>query len=473
MDKFFSPMVVEIPYCDPIKIFSIFSNQPWSIFLDSSKKMEKLGRYSFIAVDPFLKITSKGNSLKCNDESITVDNPFSYLKNVLSNYLLNNHKDLPPFQGGLAGYFGYDLCHHLEKLPKAPIDDLQFHDMAIGVYDLVISFDHEEERAWVFSSGYPYRDEDQRNGHAKSRCFWLIEKIKNRKDESSAYDCIHINQEITSNFTHEQYEEAVRKSVDYIYSGDIFEVNLSQRFLAKLPENMPMFKLYESLRKINPAPFSAYMNFNDTVISSVSPERFLFLKDNQVETRPIKGTRKRDKNLEEDTRLAQELLNSEKDKSENIMIVDLMRNDLSRVCLDNSINVVKLCGLESYATVHHLVSVITGELKPDLTAIDLLMSSFPGGSITGAPKIRAMEIIAEIEPNCRGPYCGSIGYIGFDGSMDTSITIRTYAIKNGVISFGAGGAIVADSNPKAEYQETLNKAWALRKVLSTEEAVVW
>lgn len=257
----------------------------------------------------------------------------------------------------------------------------------------------------------------------------------------------------------------MQKVRDYILAGDIFQANISQRF--SLPKNISSFDLYSQLRKVNPAPFSAYLNFNEIVIASASPERFLKLENNHVETRPIKGTRRRGKNPQEDKELAKELLQSKKDHAENTMIVDLMRNDLSRVCENHSIQVPQHCGLESYATVHHLVSVVQGKLKPDTTAIDLLKATFPGGSVTGAPKIRAMEIIAEIEPTQRGPYCGAIGYIGFNGNMDTSITIRTYCIRDDIITFQTGGAVVLDSEPEKEYEETFTKANALIKAYDT------
>jgi para-aminobenzoate synthetase component 1 len=254
---------------------------------------------------------------------------------------------------------------------------------------------------------------------------------------------------------------------DYILAGDIFEANISQRFSADLLDRP--FDLYRRLREINPATFSAYLAFDDTILASASPERFLKLTHGQVETRPIKGTRPRGKTAQEDQAFANELMKSEKDHAENVMIVDLLRNDLSRVCEDHSVQVPQLCGLESYPAVHHLVSVVTGKLTSKLTAVDLLRATFPGGSITGAPKIRAMEIIAEIEPTRRGPYCGSIGYIGFNGDMDTSIAIRTYAIKNNKVTFQAGGAVVVDSDPVDEYEETLTKARALKKALIEEE----
>jgi para-aminobenzoate synthetase component 1 len=273
---------------------------------------------------------------------------------------------------------------------------------------------------------------------------------------------------MTSNFARPAYEAAVARVVEYILAGDIFQANLSQRFLAELPPGLDAFGLYLRLRQRNPAPFAAYLDAGGVQIASASPERFLELRGRQVETRPIKGTRPRGATPEEDRRLGEELLGSEKDRAENVMIVDLLRNDLSRVCRDHTVLTPEICVLESFATVHHLVSTVTGELRPGLDAVDLLRATFPGGSITGAPKIRAMEIIAELEPTARGPYCGAIGWMGADGWMDTSITIRTFAIRDGKVAFQAGGGIVADSDPAAEYEETLAKARALLDSLRGE-----
>jgi para-aminobenzoate synthetase component I len=266
---------------------------------------------------------------------------------------------------------------------------------------------------------------------------------------------------ILSNFTRAAYEVAVARVIEYILAGDIFQANISQRFRAELPDGADALALYRRLRRRNPAPFAALLDYGDVAIVSASPERFLSFHDGLVETRPIKGTRPRGATPEEDARLAAELLGSEKDRAENVMIVDLLRNDLSRVCRDHSVLTPEICTLESYATVHHLVSTVTGRLQPDVDSVDLLRATFPGGSITGAPKFRAMEIIAELEPTRRGPYCGAIGWLGFDGSMDTSITIRTYCLKGRTVTFQAGGGITADSDPAAEYEETLAKARAL------------
>ncbi|MEN8172603.1 MAG: aminodeoxychorismate synthase component I [Chloroflexota bacterium] len=455
----------EIPYRDPLAAFYPFAGEPHALFLDSAQITDRLGRYSFIAVDPFLTMTSKDRQIILGDEKI-VGNPFEVLKAQLDQYRIAHRSGLPPFQTGAAGYFGYDLGHHIEDLPKARHDDMEFPDLMVGFYDLVIAFDHLQQRGWIMSSGFPEIDPIARKKRARVRIQGILSKLADSPVNHPAPTAIAAPLKIESNFEDRgKYEAAVQQVIDYIYAGDIFQANLSQRFQAELgPQDSP-FKLYQRLRSINPAPFAAYLDFEDVVIASASPERFLLLRDNWVETRPIKGTRPRGTTTESDQEFAAALLSSEKDRAENVMIVDLMRNDLSRVCQDNSVKTPEICALESYATVHHLVSTVEGQLQPGKNALDLLQATFPGGSITGAPKIRAMEIITELEPTQRGPYCGSIGYISFSGDMDTSIVIRTYAIKDNIVTFQAGGGIVADSSPAAEYDETLDKARALINAL--------
>ena len=457
-------MIQEIIYQHPLAVFSLFATQAGVVFLDSAQLMKDCGRYSFIAMDPFLVFRSKNGRTFLGEKYIPGD-PLAVLAAEIKKFPQETHAHLPPFQGGVVGFFGYDLNQHLEKLPAIKNDDMQFPDLAVGFYDLVIGFDVPAKRAWIFSSGYPEQEKSKQAKRAKYRIDGLLNDLVQvaAMPELPAYFCGVEN--IQSNFTQADYQHAVQKVINYIYAGDIFEANISQRFRAVLPERFSPFDLYRKLRELNPAPFSAYLNLADTVIASASPERFLQLIQGRVETRPIKGTRPRGKNASEDESFAVELRLSAKDHAENVMIVDLLRNDLSRVCDDHTVQVEKLCDLESYATVHHLVSVVTGKLQHHLTAIDLLRATFPGGSITGAPKIRAMEIIAEIEPTSRGPYCGAIGYLGFNGDMDCSIAIRTFAIKNNIVTFQAGGAIVADSDPLVEYEETLTKSQALKNAL--------
>ncbi len=462
------PLIQEIPYQDPLPVFACFVQESGALFLDSAQLREQCGRYSFIALDPFMTLQSKNGMITFNDQQFSGD-PFAVLADNLTKFPLATVTDLPPFQGGIAGFFSYDLYPHLEKINSQQIDDMDFPDLALGFYDLVIAFDHVECKAWIFSSGYPLQEKSLRETRAKERLSWLQHKLTQISDLSSVSSVTLNESDIHANFTAQDYQAGVQRMIDYILAGDIFEANLTQRFKTRMPDDLQPFDLYRRLRLLNPAPFAAYLQFDDTILASASPERFLRLTQGFVETRPIKGTRPRGKTATEDAMLANELMNSEKDYAENIMIVDLLRNDLSRVCKDHSVVVNQLCGLESYATVHHLVSKISGQLYDHLHAVDLLRATFPGGSITGAPKIRAMEIIADLEPTRRGPYCGSIGYIGFNGDMDSSIVIRTYAIKNRDITFQAGGAVVADSNPRAEYDEALTKASALRNALISHD----
>lgn len=441
-------IVKEIPYRDPLYIMEAFYSHCGSILLDGG-----LEHYSFIAIDPFLIMNKNSKAV------------FAEIERIISIYSLDSEKELPPFQGGVVGYWAYDLCAEFEKIKLQPPDYCQVPGMIVGVYDLVIGFDHLKKQAWIFSSGYPERHVFNRNQRAEKRLRWVDENILSIKEISTVPQKKMTPIKVKSNFTQQAYCHAVERVMEYIKAGDIFETNIAQRFEAKLPNDFSPFDLYTRLRMVNNAPFSSYMNWGNIVLASVSPERFLSLKDRVVQTKPIKGTAARGKNKEEDQQLAKALLSSEKDRAENVMIVDLMRNDLSKVCLADSVVVNKLCALESFSTVHHLVSTIQAELSPTKSAAHLLEACFPGGSITGAPKVRSMEIIAEIEPHRRGAYCGAIGYIGFNGDMDTAMTIRTYVVNNQHVSFHGGGAIVLDSDPEAEYQETLHKVGVLRKVL--------
>lgn len=455
------PFYKEILYQQPFLLFSIFEDQPWSAFLDSSQT-NVFGRYSFIGIDPFQKMTSKNNQTCLNNKTI-LGCPFEILKQQMKLFSLETHPELPPLQTGVMGYFSYDLKHHIEEIQNSK-DDMQFPDLVLGFYDLVIAFDLQDKKSWIISSGFP-ESGTKRETRAKQRMYWLEQQIKKEAPQQKISSLSLSKEMIQSNFNKEDYLLAVRKTLQHIRAGDIFQVNLSQRFTAKIPDNLSPLQLYKKLREINPAPFSAFLNYDEVMIASASPERFLKTNNKNVETRPIKGTRKRSADIQKDRALAEQLLQSEKDRAENVMIVDLLRNDLGRVC--KNISVPKLCNLESFATVHHLVSEVTGELLDQNGNVDLIKACFPGGSITGAPKIRAMEIIAELEPVARGPYCGSVAYFGFDGSMDSSVIIRTYAIKNRMVSFHAGGGIVADSDPEQEYEETLVKAQALISALTS------
>ena len=436
---------------------------PWPMLLESARVEPRLGRWSYVAADPYLQLTSKDGRIRLGERSFTGD-PFAVLQRAMAHYRLAHDPDLPPpFQTGAVGWLGYDLAHHLERLPHPATDDLAFPDLAIGFYDTVLAFDHHDRRAWLMSSGWPEGSPEASMHRRRARADRFAALLAGAAAPPPPKGATEAR--IVSNFTRAGYEAAVRRVVEYILAGDIFQANLSQRFTATLPAGLDGWGLYRRLRARNPAPFAAYLATGGVEIVAASPERFLRLEAGRVETRPIKGTRPRGGSPEADRQLAAALLASAKDRAENVMIVDLLRNDLSRVCRDHTVLTPEICVLESFATVHHLVSTVTGELRPGLDAVDLLRATFPGGSITGAPKIRAMEIIAELEPTRRGPYCGALVWLGADGWMDSAITIRSYAIQDGTVAFQAGGGIVADSEAAAEYEETLAKARALLEAL--------
>jgi para-aminobenzoate synthetase component I len=486
-----NPLVEELsPHIEPWQAFRLLAGLPHVVFLDSAMLHPQLGRYSYVTADPFEWLTTRGPltpgpspsergegrmgaALQGGGEGGMGD-PLNWLQRQLAEYPTAGLEGLPPFQGGAIALFGYDLCHRLERLPRPALDDFKTPEMAVGLYDWVVAFDHRENRCWLISTGWPAANPRQRRKRAAERSRqvrqWLngfmepaqfnvgrsprrLSPLYRLPGEDAAF----------SNFDRPSYLATVGKAIDYIHAGDCFQVNIAQRLLCE-PQGSPL-DLYEKLRLRNPAPFAAYMDLGDFVIASASPERFLRVQDGEVETRPIKGTRPRNLVPALDAAQREELLASAKDRAENVMIVDLLRNDLGRVCEYGSIAVQGLCQLETYKYVHHLVSQVRGRLRQDMGPIDLLRAAFPGGSVTGAPKIRAMEIIAELEPTARGPYCGSLGCLGFNGSMDSSVLIRTFTIGRGWVQFPVGGGIVADSEPEREYEETLHKAEGMLRAL--------
>lgn len=380
---------------------------------------------------------------------------------------------LPPMQGGWMGWFGYELGGCFERVPAAQFNEFQLPVAALGLYDCVLSWDTELDQGWLISQGWPIRDPRKRSQHAYRRLqtfCGILESPPQQLDpllEAQRQFTLPAGQlapqhqtrwsdDWTSNFSAAGFRECVARGVEYIRAGDIFQVNLAQRLVRRAfcrPE-----VLYEHLRQANPNPFGGYADFGRTQVLSCSPERFLKIEGREVEARPIKGTRPRLTNPTADVGMGQLLLDSSKDRSENVMIVDLLRNDLSRVADPESVHVEQLCGLERYPYVWHLVSVLKAKLRDGVGATDVLHATFPGGSITGAPKIRAMEIIAELEPTARGPYCGSLGYISFAGDIDLSILIRTLTSCGGWWQVPVGGGIVVDSDPSLEEQETWHKA---------------
>ena len=463
------PLIEEIhTSLAPLEAFELFKEAPHSFFLDSGMDPQRLGRYSFMGSDPFLIMRSKGNKLTLtspNKQKTEQGNPFDVLGSLLQTYRLDTAPAPVPFLGGAVGYLSYDLCHFIERLPSTAIDDLNLPESYFAFYDTILAFDNLENKAYIISTGFPELDESQRLKGAGIR----LEEMKNRlssahipKDNSQGLEQ-QPEAVLRCNFTPENYIQAVNRAREYIIAGDIFQVNLSQRFEADL--TIPPYELYRRLRQVNPAPFASYLNFDGITIVSASPERFLRVEGDMVETRPIKGTRPRGRDAVEDALLAQELMQSVKDRAENVMIVDLERNDLGRVCQYGSIKVTELAILETFPTVFHLTSTVVGKLRPDNDRIGLLKATFPGGSITGAPKVRAMEIIDELEPTRRSVYTGAIGYLSFSDNLDLNIVIRTFLIKGNKAYFQVGGGIVYDSDAEAEYQETLDKAKALIQAL--------
>jgi para-aminobenzoate synthetase component 1 len=465
-----TPLIQELPSApDPERCCEQLAGLPYRLFLDSAVPGGRLGRFSYVMADPVAVVRTRGDA-----------HALAAVRQLLAPYRAEPIEALPPFQGGAAGYLAYDWGLTLERLPAPRFDDLALDDVVIGLYDWVLAWDHVARKAWLISTGIPAAP-DRRAARAAERAAEVKEQLSRSNRPSGLprgepeglqprpqppSHPVPGEGALRSSFTRRDYLAAVSRVREYIFAGDIFQANLSQRFEAPFAHDPWTF--YRTLRRMNPAPFGAFFDVPGAPVLSTSPERFLRVSaDGHVETRPIKGTRARGLGPEHDAALGQALTESAKDRAENLMIVDLMRNDLSRVCAPGTVRASELFALERYATVHHLVSTVVGNLAPDFDAFDLLRAAFPGGSITGAPKLRAMEIIAELEPSRRGVYCGSLGYWSTTGDMDTSIAIRTAVVRHGRIYFNAGGGIVADSDPEQEYQETLDKVRAFIDALST------
>lgn len=488
------PHVEELsPPPDPVRCCERLEGLPYRLLLDSAVRSRRLGRYSFLTADPVAVVRGKGRRTECLDPSGSArpavgGDALDTIRALMAPHQTDPIPGLPPFQGGAAGYLAYDWGLVLEHLPAPRYDDLALPDVMLGLYDWVLAWDHEASRAWLISTGLPEQSPTNRARRAVARAAAVRQRLassdpgsgpvrvsaavvreRNGVDRAPSYPIEggwwNPGVGLRSSFTHSGYLAAVARVREYIFAGDIFQANLSQRF--EVPLSEAPWTLYRRLRTRNAAPFAAYFELPDAVVLSASPERFLRVDDSgHVETRPIKGTRPRGVGPEHDAALGQVLSESAKDRAENLMIVDLMRNDLSRVCAPGTVRVPELFTLERYATVHHLVSTVVGDLAPGADASALLRATFPGGSITGAPKLRAMEIIAELEPSQRSVYCGSIGYWSVTGELDTSIAIRTAVARGGRVYFSAGGGIVADSDPELEYRETLDKARGIIDVLA-------
>jgi para-aminobenzoate synthetase component 1 len=472
----------------PEELFADLADEPWVLWLDTAlAEAAGRGRFSFLAVDPFRVLRGRAGQSEWVESGRMIaapNDPISELGRAMERYRLASQESLPPFCGGAGGLFGYELAGDLEVIPAAAHRDIRSPDLEVGLYDLVIGWDRVENRCWIASTGFP--DTDVAGRHKATRRLeqaraWLSggrppsehripggTALNLARTESPRTFPVPGAPGVRSTFSPPDYRRAVRRAIDWIHRGDIFQVNLSQRFEAR--SSVSASRLYLRLRAASPAPFGSFYRGDQIAILSTSPERFLHVTPTgHVQTRPIKGTRRRSKDRELDMLLATELASSAKDRAENLMIVDLLRNDLSRVCRADSVRAVELFRLESYSNVHHLVSTVEGDLLEGRDCTDILRATFPSGSVTGAPKIRAMEIISELEPVARGPYCGALGYLGFGGDMDTSVSIRIAVVAEERIVFHAGGAIVADSDPAAEYEETLDKVQALISAITVIE----
>jgi para-aminobenzoate synthetase component 1 len=470
-------LLTEIPYCrDSAQLFAPIAARPWGVFLDSARPFCETGRYDILTADPYITLATRGAVTEISTRdgvALSPEDPFALLRRALEGRLDAPGEPLCeppraatgmrsaapsdlPFRGGAAGWFGYDLGRRIERLPVLAEDQEQIPDMAVGLYDWALVVDHAERRGWLVGAG--------RDARTPERWADLVARFSEPVARPVAQ--FHVTGPVRSNMTKAQYAAAFERVQAYILNGDCYQVNLAQRFAA--PATGDAWSAYRELRQLNPAPYSAYLSTPFAKVMSSSPERFLHLRDGLVETRPIKGTRPRGSNPEADAALARALLESPKDRAENLMILDLLRSDLGRACEIGSVRVPDLFALERCANVHHLVSTVTGRLAAGQDAASLLRACFPGGSITGAPKIRAMQIIEALEPHRRGVYCGAIGYLGFDGTMDTNIAIRTLVYGAGTVRLWAGGGIVHDSAVEQEYQETFDKAAPLLRLLEGE-----
>lgn len=448
-----------ICHAEPAVIAESLRHEPYMCLLDSSLG-STLSRWSFACAKPFMVLTAREGRVYLDGRDAGAD-PFAILSALLDEHALPADVKGPPFVSGAAGFLSYDLGRYLEKVPSMAEDDLPQPDMCLAFYDCVLSIDNLDRRVWI--SYLPSGREKAEAIKAKITC---AKPTQHRIIQSFRPGADIDWSNVESNFSRNGYIQAIQKVKDYIAEGDVYQINLSQRFSA--PFEGDAWQLYNALRQVNPSPFGCYLDFPELTLASASPERLINLdgQSRLVETRPIKGTRPRGRTPAEDEQLALELAASEKDRAENLMIVDMERNDLGRVCEFSSISVPSLWHIERHPNVFQMVSTVQGRLSSKYGPAELLAACFPGGSITGAPKIRAMEIIEELEPTRRGIYTGSVGYIDFRGNIDFNIVIRSLILCSGKAYFHGGGGIITDSIPENEYQETIDKVSGLVSTLN-------
>jgi len=465
----------------PIRVFQHFCEEDQAFLLESVEGGVKWARYSFIGTNPFLNIQAKNGVTKVIGPGETKElpeKPIEVLKGYLRNYKSPSMPDLPRFTGGAVGFFGYDLLQYYENLPAHKVDDLQMNDVQFMFCDQVIVFDHFKQRLKIIANVHvpPFATDEAIAEEYRRTCGRIEETIEKLKrplpsyttNKNPVFDDVDLG-DVRSNVTKEQFIANVERAKEYIRAGDIFQVVLSQRL--EIETDVSPLHVYRVLRTMNPSPYMYYLKMGDEVIVGTSPELLVRVEDERVETRPIAGTRPRGNTPEEDLAFEKELLADEKERAEHLMLVDLGRNDIGRVSEFGTVKCETFMEIERYSHVMHIVSNVAGKLAKDKDFFDAFISCLPAGTVSGAPKLRAMEIIAELEREARGPYAGAIGYLGFSGNLDTCITIRTIIFKNGRAYVQAGAGIVWDSVPENEYIETLNKAMAMLKSIRVAEAI--
>ncbi len=463
----------------PVSAFRRIDNGRTACLFESVIGGENVGRYSFLAIDPQVQVASFGNRVTLTEDgtsdSYHSDNPLEEIRRRINLYKVAQFSDMPPFTGGAVGYAGYDVVRYVEDLPNAPDDDRDLPDMSFAFYDRMLVFDHITKTITVVALAWTKKHEslDAAFEDANRRIDEMLDCLNRPETDLLCLDAdlpTGEPPEFSSNFTQEQFEQAVLDCIEYIRAGDIFQVVLSQRL--QIDIDCEPFEIYRSLRVMNPSPFMFFLRTDETTLVGSSPEIMCRVVDNEMTVRPLAGTRKRGSTPQEDQELEQELLADEKELAEHVMLVDLGRNDVGRVAEYGSIEIPDRMVVERYSHVMHISSTVTGQLQESADAFDALMASLPAGTVSGAPKVRAMEIIDQFEPHRRGPYAGAVGYIDYSDNMDTCIALRTMVIKDNVAYVQAGAGIVADSNPTSEYEETLNKARGLlRAIQMTHERV--
>lgn len=460
----------------PLSAFLKIDEGDFSYLLESVEGGEHMARYSFLGSNPSLVIESKGKdiSIRCGEEVqtyTTEESPIDELKFIMEKFKFVNVEGLPRFCGGLVGYMGYDMVRFIEDIPDNNAQDFDIPDMQLVLTDTILIFDHVDHKIKVVSNALIKDDPELSYDQACKKIDRIMEKLKagetNAVKPVKTGDMATEGESIESNFSKEEFCGIVEKAKEYIRAGEVIQIVVSQRLKRRTEKDA--FAIYRALRSINPSPYMYYLKFGDYRIVGSSPEILVRCEDDVVEVRPIAGTRKRGKDEEDDIRLEKELLEDPKEKAEHVMLVDLGRNDIGRVCEYSSVNVRELMRIERYSHVMHIVSDVIGDLRKDNDIYDLIKATFPAGTVTGAPKVRAMELIDEMENTRRGPYAGCVGYISFSGNIDLCITIRTIVMKKDTAYIQAGAGIVLDSDPENEYEETLNKARAMIKAIEFAE----